>query len=121
MVNSEKNALQHQNKAIKDFLAKQSIDTAISAINLNDISPLDDEMSYLGGATLDFRIDPDLGQERIFLDMLDMPEVIWTSSETTSTDESTGKHLARHAPVAVSWTGDITPGTFADDFALVLG
>ena len=103
VVNSEKNALAHQNNAIKDFLSKQSIDAYMDSINLDSPHIGIDELSQLGGAALNIRFDTDLEHERIFLDLPDMSEMLWTSTES-SADESIPERPARHAPVQVHHT-----------------
>lgn len=98
MVNSEKNALAHQNAAIKEYLAKQSIDTRMDAMGLES-TPAPDNLSQLGGAAIDLRMDPDIGKERWFLDV---PELTWSSSEVSSVD-SPPKPLPRTPVAGDSW------------------
>ena len=98
-MNSEKNVLAHQNSAIREFLASQSLDVQLDSIDLSSSSQLSDELSQLGGAMLDIRFDQDMGHERVFLDFPDMSDIAWTSDETT-TEERQPQRPAHHAPVA---------------------
>ena len=112
LVHSEKNTLAHQNNAIRELLASQSLDVQLDSVNLSSSSQPSEELSQLGALAVDIRFDPDLGQDRTFLDFPDFSDMVWTSDET-STDEGQPKRPARHAPVAGdSWA--------ALDFVLAL-
>ena len=112
MVNSEKNTLAHQNNAIREFLAKQSLDLHLNSMDLSSSSQPSDELSQLGGAAVDIRFDPDLKHERTYLDFSDISDMMWNSDET-SKDERQPRWQPRHSPVAGdSWA--------ALDFVLAL-
>ena len=111
LINSEKNTLAHQNNAIKEFLASQSLDVQLDSITLSSSSHPSDELSQLGGAIVDIRFDPDLGEERTFLDLPDISDMIWSSDDTSTGGQP--KRPARHTPV----TGD---SWAALDFILAL-
>lgn len=80
VVNSEKNAMAHQNNAIRELLNKQSIDTQLDLMDLSN-TPSDDDLSALGAALIDYRYDADIEQDRWFLDV---PELSWTSTDVSS-------------------------------------
>lgn len=98
LVNSEKNTLAHQNNAIKQFLASQSLDFQLDSINLSSSSQSSDELSQLGGAVVDIRYDPEIGHERTFLDFPEMSDMVWPADDTST--EGQPKRPARHTPVA---------------------
>lgn len=100
VVNSEKNALAHQNNAIRGFLASQSLDLRLDSVSLDSPFPETEELSELGGAAVDIRMDPDLEHERVFLDFPDTVDTTWTSSEETWSEEARAKQSDRHAPVS---------------------
>ncbi len=99
IVNSEKNALAHQNNAIREFLAEQSLDSTLETANLGPSPQPSEDLSSLGGAAVDYRFDPEIGSERWFLDL---PDLSWTSSSASAADSPPKEQLERHAPV----TGD---------------
>lgn len=78
-INSEKNAMAHQNVAMRELLASQSLDFRLDSINLSSSSQTEDELSQLGGAMVDIRFDPEMGHERTFLDVFDISNMNWTS------------------------------------------
>ena len=95
-MNSEKNALAHQNRAIREFLKTQSLDAQIDALAIDNSSASDEtsnDLSDLMSAPLDIRYDSELGHERVCLDLPD-----WTSSETSGSDQTTSR-FTRGEPV----------------------
>jgi hypothetical protein len=116
LVNNEKNALAHQNNAMRELLASHSLDSHLEVFNLSSSSQPSDELSLLGAAAVDIRFDEEIGQERVFIDWPD--DMAWTSDETSasaSAEEQPQQPLRaqRHAPV----TGD---SWAALDFILAL-
>ena len=105
VVNSEKNALAHQNNAMRDLLASHSLDSHLESFNLSSSSQPSDELSLLGGAGIDIRFDEDIGQERVFIDWPD--DMAWTSDETSASASASAEEQPqqplrqqRHGPVA---------------------
>lgn len=64
------------------MLATQSIDVQLDSIDLASASA-ETGISPTGSATVDIRFDPDVNQERIFLDC-DDSSMQWSPSQTTS-------------------------------------
>ena len=110
LVNTERNSLAHQNNAMKELLASNSLDSHFESFSLSTSSQPSDELSQLGGAAIDIRFDDEIGQDRVFIDWPD--DMNWTSDETVSI-EGQAPRPARHAPV----TGD---SWAALDFILAL-
>ncbi|KAK5121809.1 hypothetical protein LTR85_004684 [Meristemomyces frigidus] len=97
VVNSEKNALAHQNEAMKAFLASQSLDVHLGSVDLSSPSAPSEDLSLLGGAWIDVRFDPEIGHERTFMD-LDMPEPVWSSTDTSESQQQ-GRRPTRGTPI----------------------
>lgn len=100
MINSEKNSLAHQNNAIRDLLANHSIDAQLESVDLGSSSQSMDELSQLGTVAVDIRYDPDLEQERTYIDLSDFSDMMWTSDETSTDAGRSAKRPARQVPVA---------------------
>jgi hypothetical protein len=83
LINNEKNTLAHQNKAMRELLASESLDFQLNSLDLTSSSLSNDDLSYLGGAAVDIRFDPDVNHERTYIDWNDV-DMTWTSDETTS-------------------------------------
>lgn len=98
LVHAEKNSLAHQNNAIREFLMSQSLDIQLDSIDLSSSSQPSDDLSQLGSGMIDVRMDPDVGHERTFIDFSDIPDMLWTSSET-STESNQPTKPERHEPV----------------------
>ncbi|KAK5147156.1 hypothetical protein LTR32_001352 [Rachicladosporium monterosium] len=98
IVNSDKNTLAHQNEEIRAVLAAHSIDAQLEVTNL---APSPEGLSMLGDAEIDIRYDPAIGHERIFMDFDDMPDIAWTSSDTSRAGDipDQPKRPARDTPV----------------------
>ncbi|KAK0905441.1 hypothetical protein LTR91_023428 [Friedmanniomyces endolithicus] len=98
IVNSDKNTLAHQNEEIRAVLAAHSIDAQLGVTNL---APSPEGLSMLGDAEIDIRYDPAIGHERIFMDFDDMPDIAWTSSDTSRAGDipDQPKRPARDTPV----------------------
>lgn len=101
MINTEKTVLMHQNQAIKEFLASQSLDVQLESMDLSTSSVLNEDLPLLCNASVDIRFDPEIGQERTFLDFdEDMLDSIWTSTDASLSEEQPPtQRPARHAPV----------------------
>ncbi|KAK0259238.1 hypothetical protein B0A54_12366 [Friedmanniomyces endolithicus] len=98
IVNSDKNTLAHQNEEIRAVLAAHSIDTQLEVMNL---APSPEGLSMLGDARIDIRYDPAIGHERVFMDFDDMPDIAWTSSDTSRAGDvpDQPRRPARDTPV----------------------
>ena len=91
VVHNEKNMLARQNKAIRDFLASQSIDVQLDSVNLAGANTAKDDLNTLGGATVDIRYDSDLGHDRTFLDLADFSsDMVWTSESSVGDETLSG-------------------------------
>jgi hypothetical protein len=99
LVHAEKNALAHQNNAIREFLMSQSLDVHLDSMDLSSSSQPSEDLSQLGSAVIDIRMDPEIGQERTFIDITDVPDMLWTSSEA-STESGQPTQPQRHEPVS---------------------
>jgi hypothetical protein len=96
LINSEKNALAHQNGHLRELLAHHSLDFQLDTLNLSSSSQPSDDLSQLGGAAVDVRFDPEMGHERTFLDFSEM-DFAWTSDETSG--EEIDQKPAHQTPV----------------------
>lgn len=102
IINSERNALAHENEKIKALLTQHSIDAGLKSFSFSGPSSTDD-LSMLGSAAIDIRYDSEIGQERVFMDLDDMDfddmiDFSWTSDDSHQNEEQT-KQRARHPPV----------------------
>lgn len=122
--NTEKTALSVQNQAIREFLARQPLDVQLDSIDLGQ-SPTgatDVDESMLDFATLDFRLDPDMLNERLFTNLFDADSA-WTSTESgtsgdASVEASTG--AASVSPPTTKAEGVLGDSWAALDFILAL-
>lgn len=75
----EKNALAHQNRAMKELLASHSLDFRLENMNiLPENQNHDDALSSLGSASIEVRSDSQLGgKDRTFIDWPD--EMLWST------------------------------------------
>ena len=97
--NSERNALAIQNNSIKEFLAAQSIELQVESMNLDSSYQGQDELSQLGGATVNLRHDESIGEQRWFLDL---PEASDTLGSTPKDLSSQAESFERRSTVTVS-------------------
>lgn len=96
---SQKNALAHQNKAMRGLLASHSVEYQLESTSLD--APAE-ELSQLGGANLDVRFDPDIGHQRTFLDLPDTNEMDWTSSSNAGSASQSATPPAAPATTTVA-------------------
>lgn len=96
-MNSEKNALEFQNQAMRDLLASQSLDAQLGAVDLSSQVP---SAPDLNGA-LDMRYDEQMESDRWFVDFLKPESMKWTSSETSGLESQ--EHSARTPGGGDSW------------------
>lgn len=82
----EKNALAHQNKAMKELLASHSLDFKFDHMNLvPESGSQSDDLSMLGGASIEVREDSQIGgKERTFLDWSADDEMLWSTTESST-------------------------------------
>ncbi|KAK3117013.1 hypothetical protein LTR53_002034 [Teratosphaeriaceae sp. CCFEE 6253] len=102
MVSSDKNSLAHENGKIRAVLAAHSIDTQVDVMSLS--TPAD--LSSLGSTAVDIRFDPQIGQERVFLDFDESMEDAWTSSDTSQVrndSDQAGLSALKNPVVGDSW------------------
>jgi len=100
--NSERNALAIQNNSIKEFLAAQSIELQVESMNLDSTYQGQDELSQLGGATVNFRHDEAIGEQRWFLDLPEASDTIGSTSRDLSSQPDS---FESRSPVTVSRSG----------------
>ena len=98
VVNAEKNTLAHQNKAMRELLASQSLDYQLDTLALSAPANSHDQLSTLGCAAVDIRYDRDMEHERTFIDFNES-DMFWTSDETTSSEGQDWKQRGRDPPV----------------------
>lgn len=78
----EKNALAHQNRAMKELLASHSLDFKFENTHLVPETAYSDDLS---SASIEVRSDSQLGgKERTFIDWPGEDEMIWSSNPSTS-------------------------------------
>ncbi|KAI6819473.1 hypothetical protein KC340_g6241 [Hortaea werneckii] len=110
VVNSEKGVLEHQNQAMKGFLASHNLDEG-SANNHVDSSSgsRSDPSTIRSDATVDVRYDTEVGHERTFLDV-----------EEGYADSNAGKEASNSLPDRADSLEDSTESWKALDFILAL-
>lgn len=80
----EKNALAHQNKAMKDLLSSHSLDFKLESTHIVPETH-SDQLSSLGSASIEVREDSQIGgKERTFINWPE-DEMIWSTESSTAT------------------------------------
>ncbi|KAF2162731.1 hypothetical protein M409DRAFT_69013 [Zasmidium cellare ATCC 36951] len=100
--NVEKNALAHQNKAMKELLASHSLDFRLGEMGLEGKNDSGDGLSSLGSASIEVRPDEQLGgKDRTFLDFGE--EMLWSTEGSSTTispplglESSEGRQQQQH-------------------------
>ncbi|KAI7372729.1 hypothetical protein KC336_g20587 [Hortaea werneckii] len=110
VVNSEKSVLEHQNQAMKGFLASHHLDEG-SANKQFDISSASrsDPSTVRSDATVDVRYDAEVGHERTFLDV-----------EEDYVGSTPGREASKKLPNIPNSLDDSTESWKALDFILAL-
>ncbi|RMZ23701.1 hypothetical protein D0859_12250 [Hortaea werneckii] len=111
VVNNEKGVLEHQNQAMKGFLASHNLDEGLANKHVNISSgSRSDPSTVRSDATVDVRYDAEFeGHERTFLDV-----------EEDYTDSNSGKEALKSLPSIPNSLGDSTESWKALDFILAL-
>lgn len=81
-VNSEKDALEQQNQAMRDLLASQSINAQLDSISLSSQAP---SVGSFGGM-VNMHFDEQAASDRWFVEYLDSESMQWTSSDTSGSE-----------------------------------
>ncbi|KAI6790243.1 hypothetical protein KC363_g7486 [Hortaea werneckii] len=110
VVNSKKSVLEHQNQAMKGFLASHNLDEG-SANKHVDVSSesRSDPSTVRSDATVDVRYDAEVGHERTFLDV-----------EEDYVDSTPGREASKSPPAIPNSLDDSTESWKALDFILAL-
>ena len=102
LVSSEKNAIAHENEAMRSLISQISVGAQLSTMNL-DFTPIQQDMSPLGSVPVGTRFDPQIGQDRVFVGFEDWLGAGEISSSEASQDPlgvpDAAKRPTRHTPV----------------------
>ncbi|KAI6843494.1 hypothetical protein KC332_g3903 [Hortaea werneckii] len=110
VVNSEKCVLEHQNQAMKGFLAGHDLDEGSTNKHFDiSFASRGDPSTIRSDATVDVRFDADIGRERTFLDL-----------EKVHTDSTPGREALQRLPSRSDNRDDSTDSWEALDFILAL-
>ncbi|KAI6879900.1 hypothetical protein KC360_g7646 [Hortaea werneckii] len=110
VVNNEKGVLEHQNQAMKGFLASHNLDEGLASKHCDISSASRSDLATIhSDATLDVRYDAEVGHERTFLDV-----------EEGHTDSNPGKGASNSLPGRSTSVDDSTESWKALDFILAL-
>ncbi|KAI7082510.1 hypothetical protein KC356_g8308 [Hortaea werneckii] len=110
VVNNEKDVLEHQNQAMKGFLASHNLDEGSANNHVHSSSgSRSDPSTARSDATVDVRYDTEVGHERTFLDV-----------EEDCTDSNAGKEASNSLPSRSDSLDDSTESWKALDFILAL-
>ncbi|KAF2767560.1 hypothetical protein EJ03DRAFT_375998 [Teratosphaeria nubilosa] len=83
-VSSQKAALAHENRELRKLLSRSEDGPSDNSATLSGHAHGSNDYSALPSGTVNIRYDPDIGYQRVFVDMDDeMPDSTHTSSETS--------------------------------------
>ena len=115
-VNSERNALEHENAAIRRLLQSRSVGALLDSVDLDATGPSAHGLSPLADCTIELRYDSDIGHTRTFVDRPSDPneEIGWSSPNPASSSQG---EQTRPSPARQLVCGD---SVAALDFILAL-